>query len=59
VIIDGFLKHHVVPLEYSIEDFEQEGATSARSGGRNFSATGYRLVALTGALGAQWWGHEH
>ena len=28
--LDGFLKHHGVPLEYSIEDFEGEGATSAR-----------------------------
>jgi predicted HTH domain antitoxin len=27
---DGFLKHHGVPLEYSIEDFEREGVTSAR-----------------------------
>ena len=28
--LDGFLKHHRVPLEYTIEDFEREGATSAR-----------------------------
>ncbi len=28
--LDGFLKHHGVPLEYTIEDFEREGATSAR-----------------------------
>ena len=28
--LDGFLKRHGVPLEYSIEDFEREGATSAR-----------------------------
>ena len=28
--LDGFLKQHAVPLEYSIEDFEREGATSAR-----------------------------
>ena len=28
--LDGFLKHHGVPLEYSIDDFEREGATSAR-----------------------------
>lgn len=28
--LDGFLKQHGVPLEYSIEDFEREGATSAR-----------------------------
>jgi predicted HTH domain antitoxin len=28
--LDAFLKHHGVPLEYSIDDFEREGATSAR-----------------------------
>lgn len=28
--LDGFLKRHGVPLEYTIEDFESEGATSAR-----------------------------
>jgi predicted HTH domain antitoxin len=28
--LDGFLKHHGVPLEYGIEDFEREAATSAR-----------------------------
>ena len=28
--LDRFLKHHGVPLEYSFEDFEREGATSAR-----------------------------
>lgn len=28
--LDGFLKEHGVPLEYSIEDFERESATSAR-----------------------------
>lgn len=28
--LDGFLKHHGVPLEYSVEDFERESATSAR-----------------------------
>jgi len=28
--LDGFLKRHGVPLEYSIDDFEREGATSAR-----------------------------
>jgi hypothetical protein len=28
--LDGFLKHHGVPLEYTIEDFEREGDTSAR-----------------------------
>jgi hypothetical protein len=28
--LDGFLKHHGVPLEYTIEDFDREGATSAR-----------------------------
>lgn len=27
--LDGFLKRHGVPLEYSIEDFEREGITSA------------------------------
>ncbi len=27
--LDGFLKHHGVPLEYTIEDFEREAATSA------------------------------
>jgi hypothetical protein len=28
--LDGFLKHHGVPLEYTIEDFEREADTSAR-----------------------------
>ncbi len=28
--LDGFLKQHGVPLEYSIDDFEREGTTSAR-----------------------------
>lgn len=28
--LDIFLKRHGVPLEYTIEDFEHEGATSAR-----------------------------
>lgn len=28
--LDGFLKQHGVPLEYSVEDFEREGATSVR-----------------------------
>jgi hypothetical protein len=28
--LDGFLMHHGVPLEYAIEDFERESATSAR-----------------------------
>jgi len=28
--LDGFLKRHGVPLEYTIEDFDREGATSAR-----------------------------
>jgi hypothetical protein len=28
--LDGFLKLHGVPLEYTIEDFEREGETSAR-----------------------------
>jgi uncharacterized protein UPF0175 len=28
--LDGFLKHHGVPLEYTIDDFERESATSAR-----------------------------
>ena len=28
--LDGLLKQHGVPLEYSVEDFEREGATSAR-----------------------------
>ena len=28
--LDGFLKHHAVPLEYSIEDFERDRETSAR-----------------------------
>lgn len=27
---DGFLKRHGVPLEYSIDDFDRESATSAR-----------------------------
>jgi hypothetical protein len=30
--LDGFLKHHGVSLEYSIDDFERESATSAASG---------------------------
>ena len=28
--LDGFLKHHGVPLEYSFGDFEREGTSSAR-----------------------------
>lgn len=28
--LDGFLKHHGVSLEYTMEDFEREGAASAR-----------------------------
>ena len=28
--LDGFLKRNGVPLEYTIEDFEREGATGAR-----------------------------
>lgn len=28
--LDGFLKRHGVPLEYTIEDFERESATSTR-----------------------------
>ena len=28
--LDGFLKHHGVPLEYTFDDFERDGATSAR-----------------------------
>jgi hypothetical protein len=28
--LDAFLKQHGVPLEYSIDDFEREGATSAQ-----------------------------
>ncbi len=28
--LDRFLKHHGVPLEYTFEDFEREGTTSAR-----------------------------
>ncbi len=28
--LDGFLKHHGVPLDYTIEDFEREGVASAR-----------------------------
>jgi predicted HTH domain antitoxin len=28
--LDGFLKQHGVPLEYSLEDFDREAATSAR-----------------------------
>jgi predicted HTH domain antitoxin len=28
--LDGFLHRHGVPLEYSLEDFEREAATSAR-----------------------------
>ena len=28
--LDAFLKSHGVPLEYTVEDFEREGQTSAR-----------------------------
>jgi predicted HTH domain antitoxin len=28
--LDGFLKRHGVPLDYTIEDFEREGAATAR-----------------------------
>jgi len=28
--LDRFLKHHGVPLEYTFQDFEREGTTSAR-----------------------------
>ena len=28
--LDGFLKHHGVPLEYTIDDFDREAETSAR-----------------------------
>lgn len=28
--LDGFLKHHGVPLDYTIEEFEREGAVSTR-----------------------------
>jgi hypothetical protein len=28
--LDAFLKGHGVPLEYTVEDFEREGQTSAR-----------------------------
>ena len=28
--LDRFLKHHGVPLEYTLEDFEREGTTSSR-----------------------------
>ena len=28
--LDGLLKRHGVPLEYTIDDFEREGETSAR-----------------------------
>ena len=28
--LDGFLKHHGVPLEYTFGDFERESSTSAR-----------------------------
>ena len=28
--LDRFLKHHGVPLEYTVEDFERDGATSTR-----------------------------
>jgi hypothetical protein len=36
--LDGFLKHHGVPLEYTIDDFERESATlpaSGKSGKKN------------------------
>jgi hypothetical protein len=28
--LDGFLKHHGVPLEYTFDDFAREGEISAR-----------------------------
>lgn len=28
--LDGFLKQHGVPLDYSLDDFEREGGVSAR-----------------------------
>lgn len=28
--LDGFLKRHGVPLEYTLDDFDREGQTSAR-----------------------------
>ncbi|MEQ1912669.1 MAG: UPF0175 family protein [Vicinamibacterales bacterium] len=28
--LDGFLKHHGVPLDYTIDDFDREAETSAR-----------------------------
>jgi Uncharacterised protein family (UPF0175) len=28
--LDGFLKHHGVPLDYTIEDFDREAETSAK-----------------------------
>ncbi len=28
--LDGFLKNHGVPLEYTLDDFEREGAKSAQ-----------------------------
>jgi hypothetical protein len=28
--LDGFLKHHGVPLEYALADFDEEAAASAR-----------------------------
>lgn len=28
--LDGFLKHHGVPLEYTVDDFEREADTSSR-----------------------------
>ena len=28
--LDQFLRHHGVPLEYTLEDFEREGTTSAQ-----------------------------
>jgi Uncharacterised protein family (UPF0175) len=28
--LDGFLKHHGVPLEYTVDDFERERTTSAQ-----------------------------
>jgi hypothetical protein len=30
--LDRFLKHHGVPLEYTLEDFQREGTTSAAVG---------------------------
>ena len=47
--LDGFLKHHGVPLENSFEDFEREGATSARLWQKRQAERGGRTRSLNDA----------